>query len=462
MALALPPITGPLVRTGLPGTRSAELLARQDRQESNARAYPRRLPIALKRGSGSYVEDVDGNVFIDFLTGAGVLALGYGHPELVAAVQRQAEILTHGLDFPTEVKDEFTTRLLGLLPGELRDHARVHFCGPSGADAVDAAIKLCKKATGRAEVIAFQGGFHGMSHSAMALSSDATPRAGVANVMPGVHFFPFPRCHRCPFGLTPDSCDTNCATYLERSLRDTHSGMAKPAAVLLELVQGEGGTVVAPPRFVHRLRTLTRELDIPLIVDEVQTGGGRTGRWFAFEHYDMEPDVIVLSKMVSGIGMPVAVIAYHERLDGWAPGSHTGTFRGNQLAFAAGAEFIRIVERDGVLANVQARGAQAAERLRQLRDRHPDVVVDTRGLGLMLGVEFGRPGGGPWPEAARAIQREALTRGLIVEVGGSHQTVLRMLPPLNVDESTMDIALTVLDAAVEAFRAAEDGRGSTS
>lgn len=449
--VADPVLHAPRVHTPLPGPRSAALLARQDRQESNARAYPRRLPIALRRGSGCYVEDEDGNVFLDFLSGAGVLALGYGHPELVAAVHRQAEVLTHGLDFPTAVKDRFTTRLLGLLPGELGRRGRVHFCGPSGADAVDAAVKLCKKATGRDEVVAFQGGFHGMSHSAMALSSDAGPRVGIGNVMPGVRFLPFPGCHRCPFGLTPDDCATACATYLERTLTDTHSGLTRPAAVLIELVQGEGGTVVAPRSFVRRLRAITRELDIPLVVDEIQTGCGRTGRWFAFEHHDIEPDVVVLSKMVSGIGMPVALIAYHERLDAWGPGAHTGTFRGNQLAFASATEFLDIVERDDVLANVRARGEQAANHLARLRGRYPNLVADTRGLGLMLGLEFARAAD------AATVQRAALDRGLIVELGGRHRSVVRMLPPLNIDESTMNTALAVLDEAVASVASGTGG-----
>ncbi|MGQ0840547.1 aspartate aminotransferase family protein [Actinokineospora sp.] len=430
-------------RTEIPGPRSRDLLARQDRRESAARSYPRRLPIALVRGAGSFVEDADGNVFIDFLAGAGALALGHGHPELVAAVRAQVGVLAHALDFPTPAKDEFTTRLLDILPAPMRADTRLHFCGPTGANAVEAAIKLCKTATGRAEIVAFQGGFHGMTHGALAASAESGLRARVGGLAAGVHFLPFAYCHRCPLGLRRQTCETNCAGYVERALTGTHTGIGRPAAVLLELVQGEGGTVVAPPDFVRRVREVTARLDIPLIVDEVQTGCGRTGRWFAFEHYDIEPDVVVLSKMLSGVGMPAAVIAYHRRLDTWAPGAHTGTFRGNQVAFAAGSAFLDVMVRDGVLANVRARGAQALAGLERLRGRHSGLVTDVRGLGLMLGVEF-RDGA-----AATRVQRAALDRGLIVEVGGYDDAVVRMLPPLNVDESTMDSALAILATAID-------------
>lgn len=445
-------LSGPVVRTTLPGPRSSLLLARQRERESNARAYPRRLPIALRRGQGCFVEDEDGNVFIDFLNGAGVLALGYGHPELIAAVRAQAGELTHGLDFPTEIKDEFSTKLLDILPAGMRDTTKLHFCGPTGVNAIEAAIKLCKKATGRGEIVAFQGGFHGMTHAGMAVSGDPGPRADVANTMPGVHFFPFAYCHDCPLGLRSDTCDTNCAGYLERALSGSHSGMGRPAAVLLEVVQGEGGTVVAPVEFVRRIREITAELDIPLIVDEVQTGCGRTGDWFAFQHYGIEPDVVVLSKMLSGIGMPVAVVAYHERLDTWRPGTHTGTFRGNQLAFAAGAAYLDIMRRDLVLSNVRARGTQARAVLDELRVETEGFVADVRNLGLIIGVEFADP------DAAADVQREALARGLILETGGRHDGVIRMLPPLNIDEYTLGTALDIFRRSVLAVRERRSGR----
>lgn len=436
-------LNGPCVRGELPGPCSAELLARQSRRESNARVYPRHLPIAIADAAGSCVRDLDGNVFIDFLTGAGALPLGHNHPELVAAVTEQSRLFSHGLDFPTPAKDAFTTAQLSMLPPAMSSRMKVHFCGPTGANAVEAALKLCKTATGRGEIISFQGGFHGTTHAAMALSGPVVHKAPARGGVPGIHFFPYSSCSRCPVDLMPETCATNCVSYLERSLRDPNGGIPLPAAVVLEIVQGEGGVVPARPDFVRRVRALTRELDIPLVLDEVQTGCGRTGSWFAFERYGIEPDVIIASKALSGIGAPVAIILYDERLDAWTPGAHTGTFRGNQLAFAAGVEMIRIFRRDDVLGNVRRRGAQIAQMLEGLRN-HP-WVRDVRGSGLMWGIELADPADGqPAGELAKRIQLLALRRGLILELGGRHQCVVRLMPPLNVTEEILDTACTIL------------------
>ncbi len=438
----------PRVCGALPGPRSAELLARQDRRESNARVYGRHLPIAVESASGSFLRDLDGNVFIDFLTGAGVLTLGHNHPELVAVAAEQLGRFCHGLDLPSPAKDAFTEAQLSMLPAGMRRRTQVHFCGPTGANAVDAAIKLCKTATGRGDVVTFQGGFHGTTHLGMAVTGLVANKAPIANGVPGTHFFPFSNCSDCPLGLSRATCATNCAELLERSLRDPNGGIPLPAAVIVEMVQGEGGVVPADPQFVRRLRRMTRELDVPLIVDEVQTGCGRTGTWFAFERYGIEPDVIVASKALSGIGQPVAIILYDERLDVWAPGAHTGTFRGNQVAFAAGAEAVRIVRRDDVLRNVCARAAQIADRLDVL-EPHP-WVRDVRGRGLMWGIELADPvDGRPAGLLAQQVQARCLAEGLIVEFGGRDDCVVRLLPPLNVTAGVVDVACSILIDAVQ-------------
>ncbi|WP_084735319.1 diaminobutyrate--2-oxoglutarate transaminase family protein [Actinophytocola xinjiangensis] len=441
---------GPMVRTAIPGPRGAALLASQSQRESNARAYPRNLPIAVARARGCFVEDVDGNVFVDFLSGAGVVSLGHSHPELVATAKAQLDEFVHGLDLPTEAKDEFVSAQLRMLPAGMRDHMRIQFCGPTGANAVDAAIKLCKTATGRGDVVVFSGAFHGSSTAALSMTGWVGQKERIANPMPGVHFFPYSYCARCPLSLDPDTCATNCVAVLENQLRDTHGGIATPAAVVLELVQGEGGVIPARPEFVTRIRELTRELDIPLVVDEVQTGCGRTGDWFAFERYGIEPDVVVASKALSGVGLPAAVIIYDERLDVWAPGAHSGTFRGNQLAFATGVEAIRIIERDGVLDDVRARGEQVRRRLSGLPARHRHVF-DVRGTGLMWGIELADPRTGePRGDLAREAQRRCLDRGLILETGGRAGAVLRLLPPLVVTEDVLDTALDIVEDALAA------------
>ncbi|WP_433264572.1 aspartate aminotransferase family protein [Actinosynnema sp. CS-041913] len=443
-------INYPLVTTAIPGPRSAEYLSHQNQWESNARSYPRRLPIALAEGFGSYVRDVDGNVFIDFLSGAGVLSLGHNHPEVVKAAADRLQVLTHALDFPTPAKRDFVDAQLSMLPPTLRSRMKIHFCGPTGANAVDAALKLCKTATGRGSVVSFQGGFHGSSHAAMALSGLVSQKEPVADGMPGVHFFPYSYCARCPLGLNPDTCQTNCVSLLERSLNDPNGGITKPAAVVLELVQGEGGIIPARRAFVQRIRALTKALDIPLVVDEVQTGCGRTGTWFAFEHYDIEPDVIVASKALSGIGLPVAIILYDKELDTWSPGAHTGTFRGNQAAFAAGVETIKIFHRDHILENVRDRGAQLRADLTALEPN--PWVHEIRGRGLMWGIELADPiTKAPASDQAAAVQSYALRQGLIIELGGRDDSVVRLMPPLNVTADVIDRAAAIVVDAITQY-----------
>jgi diaminobutyrate-2-oxoglutarate transaminase len=442
-------LTHPRVTGSIPGPRSRVLLDRQAQRESNARTYPRRLPIAIGRAQGSYIEDVDGNVFIDFLTGAGVLALGHNHPEVVESVERQLRVLCHGLDFPTELKDEFVSLQLSLLPESMRDEMKIQFCGPAGANAVDAALKLCKTATGRGEIVAFQGAFHGSTHSAMAVTGDVAQKTPVQNYMQGVHFFPYPYPYRSSIPLGDGvSAGEACLHYFESVLTDPNGGVTLPAAVIMEMIQAEGGVIPAPADFAQGVRRVTSELDVPLIVDEIQTGCGRTGTWFAFEQSGIVPDVVLASKALGGIGMPIAVVFYNKRLDVWKPGAHTATFRGNQLAFAAGVTAAKIVQRDRVLENVREQGAYAFQRLLDFESRF-DCIGEVRGVGLMIGIEIIDPLTGMGDsKLALAIQRASLERGLILELGGRGDSVVRLLPPLNVTRETMDQALDILELSV--------------
>lgn len=432
---------------------NAELLAFQEQYESSARTYPRNLPIAIRSAHGSYVRDMDGKSYLDFLSGAGVLALGHCHPDIVEAIRTQAGVFGHGLDIATPVRTEFMRRLLDRLPETMREDTKVHMCGPTGADAVEAAIKLCKAATGRHEVVAFQGSYHGCSAGAMAVTSLVSMKQEVnGHHLPGVHFMPFSYCNRCPLKLSPENCDTNCVAMIESALGDSHSGFTQPAAVIVELVQGEGGSIPARPDFVRRLRAATQSAGVPLIVDEIQTGGGRTGTWFAFEQYGIEPDVVLLSKALGG-GLPVSVMLYRASLDTWPAGTHIGTFRGNQLAFAAGVALQRTFDRDKILENVRSRSQQAFSALRPLTHRL-ECVAEVRGLGLMIGVELANTGFVSGGELARAVQRECLRSGLIVELGGRDDCVIRLLPPLNIADFEMTRALEILTNSLSICNAA--------
>lgn len=447
--------------TGLSKLYSLEtnaILERQSQQESNARSYPRRIPLVLLRAHGIYVEDSRGQVFIDCLAGAGTLALGHNHPVVIEALQKAlaSGLPLHTLDLSTPVKDAFVQELMSCLPSEFAAKARIQFCGPSGADAVEAALKLTRTATARHGVLAFQGGYHGMTLGTLSLSGNLGPKSALGGLLAGVQFLPYPSEYRCPFGEQGErSIDLNLR-YLSQLLEDPQGGIAQPAAMILEAIQGEGGVVPAPDRWLQGVRALTEAYGIPLILDEIQSGIGRSGKMFAFEHSGITPDVITLSKAIGG-GLPLAVTLYREELDQWQPGAHAGTFRGNQLAMAAGAATLRHVKQERLDLRAEAAGRQLEKALLDLQSEF-GWVGHVRGRGLMLGMEIIDPAkpssdGNPATDSARAsaFQRACLERGLILELGGRHGATVRLLPPLNISDKELNHVTQILYCAASSL-----------
>lgn len=431
-------------------------IARQNSTESNARSYPRKFPFALCKAKGSWVEDVEGNKYLDFLCGAGTLALGHNDPEVNQAMidLLASDAPLHTLDLTTPVKDEFVHTLLGLLPKELRDNAKVQFCSPSGTDATDAAIKLCKTATGRSSVIAFHGAYHGMGQGALSLTGNLNAKSRVQSLVPDVHFMPYPYSYRCPFGLGGDAGTDAACEYFERMLKDPESGITKPAAVILEPIQGEGGVIPAPVKFLQTVRRVTKELDIPMIVDEIQCGIGRSGKFFAFEYADIVPDVILVSKAIGG-SQPLSVVIYNKELDKWNPGAHAGTFRGNQLAMRAGTILIKRVSQPEFLKEVVEKGTFMRDRLLKLKEK-VSIIGDIREKGLMMGVEFVNPNAvpdklGALPgsgEIAAEVQHKCFENKLIMERGGRNGAVMRCLCALNVTFDDVNKMLDIFEKVV--------------
>lgn len=442
----------------LPGPASKSYLERQEQRESNARSYPRRICIAIREAKGIYIKDVDGNVYFDCLAGAGTLALGHNHPVVLDAMRTvlDANLPLHTLDLTTPVKDQFVEELFASLPPTFAENAKIQFCGPSGADAVEAAIKLVKTATGRRSVLSFHGGYHGMTHGALSLTGNLSPKEAVAGLMPDVHFLPYPYSYRCPFGLGGELGHLTSSRYIESILNDPESGIVPPAGMIMEVVQGEGGVIPAPDNWVREIRRITRDRQIPLIVDEIQTGLGRTGKLYAFEHSGITPDVVLLSKAIGG-SLPLAVVLYNKELDKWMPGAHAGTFRGNQLAMAAGTATLRYIQENRLADHATAMGDRALRHLCQIQSE-THCMGDVRGRGLMIGVEIVNSeasadscGSYPaQPMLARQIQAECLRRGLIVEIGGRHSSVVRFLPPLIVTAEQIDSICEIFQEAVKA------------
>ena len=447
----------PVITSSAAGAEA--ILGRQAARESAARTYARSLPIVPVRARGMTVEGADGRRYLDCLSGAGTLALGHNHPVVLAAIRRVLDsgAPLHVLDLATPVKDAFTTELFESLPPEFAQDARIQFCGPAGTDAVEAALKLVRTATGRAGLLAFTGGYHGMTAGALAAGGDTAARVGLAGTVQQPVRLPYPYDYRCPFGVGGAEAARLSAHWTAALLDDPKGGIEPPAGMIVEAVQGEGGVIPAPDDWLRELRRTTAARGIPLIVDEVQTGVGRTGMFWAVQHSGIIPDVMVVSKAVGG-SLPLSAIVYRGDLDVWAPGAHAGTFRGNQLAMAAGTATLRYVREQGLSARAAALGERLLGRLRALADGLP-AIGDVRGRGLMIGVELvdttGEPDPRgtlpPAPRLAAEVRAQALRRGLIVELGGRLDSVLRLLPPLTM---TDDQAETVLDRLSDAIHAA--------
>jgi diaminobutyrate-2-oxoglutarate transaminase len=434
-----------------PGPRSREILEFQAAHESSVVSYSRGMPMALARGRGATMEDVDGNLYIDMFAGAGVMSLGHGHPVALQAAHEQLDRVTHALDIPSETRQHMVEALHRVLPPEL---TRVFFGGPTGSDAVEQAVKLAKWNTKRFGIIAFEGAYHGMTAGALSLTSDAGHKDGLGPLVPGVQFIPFPYHYRNPFGCPDEVLDRKAAENLARVLDDSHSGYSKPAAVIVEPVQGEGGTLAPGPEFLQLVRKITSERDVLLICDEVQAGFGRTGRMFAFEHAGIVPDIMVMSKALGGIGLPISAIAYREQLNTWPPALTIGTFRGNLVAYAAGAAAINWMVDHEIPARAARLGAQALLRMKAIEARH-EIVGEARGIGLMLAMEIveDKTSKRPASVVAKTIRKVAHQRGVMIEIGGHHNNVVRLLPPLVIPERLLMRGLDILEEVIASVEA---------
>ena len=435
-------------------------LENQNSFESNARTYPRNFPIAIKRAKDIYLEDTDGRIFLDCLAGAGSLALGHNHDRIQEAilecVQNENALLT--LDITTPIKDKFVKTLMSVLPEALSKKAKIQFCSPSGADAIEAATKLVKIATGRGSIFCFSGGYHGMTHGALSMTSAKATKRPVQNLMKDVYFMPFPYNLRCPFGVGGKEAERISLYYIEQMLEDCHSGVDLPAAFLLEVVQGEGGTIPASDFWLQGIRKITEKYDIPLIIDEVQTGIGRTGNMFAFQQSGIVPDVVVISKAIGG-SLPLSLVVYDEKLDKWKPGAHAGTFRGNQMAMATGTVVLDTIIKDNLLENVREVSSYFMTELKKMEQQY-SFIGEVRGRGLMIGIEIINPEKAAnrlWrtqPDAtlAKHIQRECFVNGLIIETGGRASCVLRLLPPLTITIEEAKAIIKILKNILESVK----------
>jgi 4-aminobutyrate aminotransferase len=430
----------PRIVTPPPGPKARAIIARD--KAVAATCYIKEYPLVVARGEGAMVEDVDGNRFLDFMAGIAVCSTGYSHPEVIRAIKDAADRFLHicGGDFYYEGMAALSERLAALAPGS--GPKRV-FLTNSGTEAVEGAMKLARHATGRTAFVAFKGAFHGRTYGALSLtSSKARQHAGFGPFLPDVHHVAYGYCYRCEYGKTFPSCGLYCVDIIERDLFARHLDPKDVAAVFVEPLQGEGGYILPPPGWLAAVRALCDRHGILLVMDEVQSGIGRTGKLFACEHEGVAPDILVTAKGL-GSGMPIGAIVAREAVSTWEPGAHGSTFGGNPVCCAAALATLEVVQRE-LVSNARVRGEQLSQGLKAIAARHA-CIGDVRGIGLMQGIEFVTDRGTREPagELAHRLEQMAFAKGLLLLAAGKN--ALRLAPPLVVDQQDVELALGILD-----------------
>ena len=415
-----------------------------EQNESGIRSYCRSFPVIFNQARGAELFTREGKSYIDFLAGAGTLNYGHNHPVIKQALidYLQNDGLTHGLDMYSDAKERFleTFDRVILSPRGFSDYV-VQFTGPTGTNAVEAALKLARKVTGRSNVISFTNGFHGCSIGALAATGNQHHRGAAGVPLTDVSRMPYANY----FGDK-----VNTISMMDKLLSDPSSGVDKPAAVIVEVVQGEGGLNAASADWMRKLEKVCRKHGMLLIVDDIQAGCGRTGTFFSFEEMGVKPDIITLSKSLSGFGLPFAVVVMRRELDQWEPGEHNGTFRGNNHAFVTAAAALEHFWTTDEFANsVKAKGAIIRERMQKIVRRHGPDSLFVKGRGMMIGISC------PDGDTAAAICAEAFENGLVIETSGNHSQVVKCLCPLIISEEQIDKAMTILDAAFAKVMAAD-------
>ncbi len=433
----------PHLVTALPGPKAKEIVERDHKVVSLS--YTRDYPLVAKSGLGAMVEDVDGNTFLDFAAGIAVVATGHCHPQVVAAIQKQASELIHmsGTDFYYSGMVEFAEKLASIAPG--KDEKRVYF-GNSGTETIEAAMKLARYHTKRDNFIAFYGCFHGRTIGSLSLTaSKAVQHKRFGSLLGGVFHAPYPNTYRGAYGVRPENAAADALAHIETVLFKHVVDPEDVAAIFVEPIQGEGGYVAAPAEFLKGLERLCRKYGILLVADEVQSGMGRTGKWWASDHAGIEPDIICTAKGIAS-GMPLgAVIAKASVMD-WTPGAHASTFGGNPVSIAAALATFDVLERSAI-ANAARMGEFIFRLTGDWRERHKSVG-DIRGKGLMIGIEFVRDQKTKEraPDLRNQVIESAFQKGLLVL--GAGENSLRLAPPLIIDEEQAEFAVRTLDACI--------------
>ncbi|MDO6680953.1 MULTISPECIES: diaminobutyrate--2-oxoglutarate transaminase [unclassified Oceanobacter] len=402
--------------------------------ESNVRGYCRAFPVVFQKALNATLVDDQGKEYVDFLGGAGTLNYGHNNPAFKQALIEyiEADGVTHGLDMHTEAKRDFLETFQSHILKPRGMNYKVQFTGPTGTNAVEAALKVARMNTGRQTIVSFTNGFHGVTQGAAAVTANGYYKKSIGMPTTGVQFMPFD-------GYLGDF-DT--LKYFEKALKDGSSGLGHPAAVIVECIQGEGGLNVASAEWMRGLQALCRRYDMLLIVDDIQAGCGRSGTFFSFEEFDIQPDIITLSKSLGGYGLPMAVVLLKDKYDTWKPGEHNGTFRGNNHAFVTARRALETYWADDSFSTeVKHKAFVLKNRLKSIQAQHAGDCKH-KGRGIMQGLEFASG------DVAGDITAQAFTRGLIIETSGSDGQVVKILTPLTIEEANLNKGLDILESCI--------------
>jgi 4-aminobutyrate aminotransferase len=435
----------PSIITELPGPRARRILERD--QKFVSQSYTRVYPLVVKKARGVWVEDVDGNRFLDFNSGIAVCNTGHCHPKVVEAIHRQAEQLIHmsGSDFYYEAQSNLAAKLAEITPGP---KVKKVFFGNSGAEAIEAALKLARFHTRRPFILAFLGAFHGRTMGALSLTaSKAIFEKGFSPLVPGVTHVPYPYCYRCPYHHHQyPGCSVACVEWIREDLFKRSIPPEEVAAIFVEPIQGEGGYVVPPPEFHKKLYDLAKEFGILFVADEVQSGMGRTGKMMAIEHWGVTPDIFALAKGIAS-GMPLGAMVSQSEVMDWVRGSHASTFGGNPISCQAALTTIELLE-EGLIQNAAIQGEYLLKHLRDLEKKF-HLIGEVRGKGLMIGIEMDRDKKTKEKaiEERNAVIQGCFEKGLLIL--GCGENVIRFSPPLIITQKEADIALTILEEVLK-------------
>ncbi len=438
----------PVLKTKVPGPKSLEFLEVQDKLETSSRSYTGFFKFALDYGKGSTVVDMDGNVFIDWFGGVSVMNLGHGHPAVIGALREQLEKMTHVTEIPTEARIRYLKTLNSVLPGKMKDNSKI-LMTVTGADACEAAVSLARFNSKKPTIIAFTGSYHGIAGGIVGATSNYHYRDYAGFASQNYVYAPYPYPYRFSGQSKSEDISKQVITRIEEMITDPYSGVPPVGGIIVEPIQGEGGYIVPPDDFLPMLRETCDEHSIPLIIDEVQSGIGRTGKLWASEHYNVTPDIMCISKSVGG-GIPISSVAYRKDFDNIPKAFHLGTYRGNPLGLAAGAAILNVVKEEKFLERVRTKGKYVLNRFEEIQSRSK-IIGEVRGKGYMISNEIvkNKEDKTPGTELAGSIRESMFKKGVLMHTCGHFGNVMRFMAPLTIEDDLLDRGISIFEQAVK-------------